>query len=200
MTEKRRKPRHLTFVLLDAAAKDLGLTMSEKAVLVALVKCLNSKRNGTAVWPGNPTIAAEIGAHLETVVKAKRSLHEKGFIKIRRDTGKSDVCTIDRDYIRALIDPPEKPGDTPPKNREGTGKGTAKLNSSPDFPSFSCSPDLKVEADDHQRKLALVGLVAQVTDGMRFTRDEQPTGEKKEDPEDPRILAAGARQARERPG
>lgn len=100
-----RKPRPLIFVILDAPAEWLGVNLTDKAVLQALVGHLNHKRNGTEVWPSNERLASLTGGSHDTVSRAKTRLHEKGLIKIQRDRGKADLCTINTDMIRTLADP-----------------------------------------------------------------------------------------------
>lgn len=125
MTDARTEPkkaRPLAFVVGDLPAKALGMNMADKAVLRCLVDHLNRQRNGTEVWPSNARIAELTGAHPDTVKKSKVTLHELGLIKIRRDSGKSDLCTINESVIRELgnppgfsggakADPPEKAGE-----------------------------------------------------------------------------------------
>lgn len=211
-----RRPKNLTFVLADIPASTLGLNLTDKAVLRCLVDHLNSKRNGTEVWPSNARIAELTGAHPETVGKSKLRLHENGFIKIRRDSGKSDMCTINVAMIRALADPPANtggsaahppgnPGGYPPVNTGGTPpeipprreKEPLNRTRPPDLFPFSGSATLKVGDGDQQRKLALLGIVTEASDRMRIDREEPPTKEK--DGESP-ALPIGMRRVRERPG
>jgi len=46
------------FLILDAPADWLGVTLTEKAVLVALASHLNARRNGTEVWPSLARLSA----------------------------------------------------------------------------------------------------------------------------------------------
>lgn len=219
MTEAApRKLRPLAFVVGDLPAKKTGLNMADKAVLRCLVDHLNAKRNGTEVWPSNARIAELTGAHPDTVKKSKVTLHSLGLIKIRRDSGKSDLCTINEQAIRALLDPPgfsggaesdppekaggyppEKTGGTPPKNHPRTAK--EQLSSNSCISPVSCSTDLKVQDGPHQRKLAVHGIVAGAAKDLRSPTQEQLTEKKAGEARDQALqLAAGLRMARERPG
>lgn len=114
-----RKPRPLIFVILDAPAEWLGVNITDKAVLQALVGHLNHKRNGTEVWPSNERLASLTGGSHDTVSRAKTRLHEKGLIKIQRDRGKADLCTINTEMIRTLAHPASQ---TIPDSEQAVGK------------------------------------------------------------------------------
>lgn len=215
--EKNRLP--LTFVVADwEPGPELGMTMADKAILRCLVDRLNRKRNGTEVWPSNAALARKALAHPDTVKKSKANLHAMGLIKIRRDSGKSDMVTINEDLIRALADPrekaggsethppekaggypPEKPGGTPPKNHPRTAKEQLIGNSN--ISPVSCSTKLKVQDGPHQRKLAVHGVVARAADTLRSPGQEQLTEKKPNAAREEALqLADGLRRAREGPG
>ena len=192
------KLKPLIFVLLDTPAEQLGLNLTDKAVLQSLAGHLNTKRNGTEVWPSNERLAALTGGSVKTVRRAKHRLHQAQLIKIRRDSGKSDMCTINAELIRNLTDPsqigrgkavdPSQNGrGTPPKlaldpSQIGTrtAKGTTKLNSQ-DL-TVGCSSTSKVLEDPRQRKLAVHGIVAGAAKRMRIDNAEQPTIKKQDEP------------------
>lgn len=207
--------KNLLFVLMDTPASRLGLNFTDKAVLQALVGHLNQKRNGTEVWPGNERLAELTGGSIDTIRRAKKRLHDSGLIRIRRDSGKSDVCSIDVDAIRALCDPlqnakgqtadpsqiaggtPSKlPGD-PSQIATRIAKGTTNLNSQ--VPTVSHSAMLKVGDGPEQRKMPLAGIIAGAAERMRVSPQEQPTGEKPHWQEDRRAAMAKTG-TRERPG
>lgn len=214
--EKNRLP--LTFVVADwEPGPELGMTMADKAILRCLVDRLNRKRNGTEVWPSNAALARKALAHPDTVKKSKANLHAMGLIKIRRDSGKSDMVTINEDLIRALADPrekaggsethppekaggypPEKAGGTPPKNHPRIAKEQPTGNNQELFP-LGCSTEMKVQDGPHQRKLAVHGVVAEAA--ARLKAAEQPREEKAgECDRNQALLAAGVRAVKERPG
>lgn len=192
-------PKPLTFVLADASAGALGLNMTDKAVLRALVDRMNSKRNGTEVWPSIDYLADRTGGSLQTI---RRSLHRLAgadgghpFIKVRTDSGKSNVYTINAELIRALSDPcqigrgekvdPYQNGRGTPAKVEGdpcqigtrTAKELAQGNSKEVFP-IGCSTSPKVGDGPEQRKLAVHGIVAGASKRMQSPAQEQPTDEK----------------------
>lgn len=218
MIDQPKKPKPLLYVLADAPADWLGINFTDKTVLQALASHLNSRRNGTEVWPSNDRLAALTGGSTDTIARSKRRLHKAGLVKLRRDRGKSDMVTVDVDEIRRRCHPPQIAEGTapdtsdPPQNAEGTprkmrrdppqiadrtAKEPAKGNSKPDIPSLGCSADLKVGDGDHQRKMQLMGVVAEGARQALADAREQPTEEKDDGAGG---LAKGARRVNERPG
>lgn len=210
------KPKPLTFLLADAGAEALGLTGTQFALLRALVDRYNAVKNGTEVWPSIAYLVRITGFNEKTVRRAKQALQKNEFIKVYSDFGKSDVCSINVDLIRDLADPSQKRQGSsadPSQNREGypsqnrggtppnigtrIAKGTAKPNNP--VPTVGCSANLKVGDGPHQRKMALAGVVAGVSEQMRTVPHETPTEEKPEWQED-RRKAIGAAGGKERPG
>ena len=202
-----RKPKPLIFILLDTPAEMLELNLTDKTVLQSLVSHLNQKRNGAEVWPSNERLALLTGGSVNTVRRAKHRLHQAQLIKIQHHSGKSDLCTINEDLIRALADPsqiargqtadPSQNGrGTPPKmvghpSQIGrrTAKGTTKGNNQDS--TFGCSSTSKVLEDPRQRKLAVHGIVAGVAERMRADNAEQPKIEKSDEPVLPSAANSG---------
>lgn len=205
MSDSKRKP--LIFVLLNTPAEALGINFTDKAVLQSLVSHVNANRNGTEVWPSNDRLASLTGASIDTIRRAKHRLHESGLIKIRPDSGKSDLCTINSELIHSLADPSQnargKAAD-PSQNAGGTpsrmpghpsqiatrtAKRTAKGNNQDS--TFGCSSTSKVLENPKQRKLAVHGIVAGVADRMRADKAEQPKIEKSDEPVLPSAANSG---------
>ncbi|KKM61455.1 hypothetical protein LCGC14_1531610, partial [marine sediment metagenome] len=123
--------------------------------------------------------------------------HQAQLIKIRRDSGKSDMCTINAELIRNLTDPsqiargqavdpsqnargtPRKLLQDPSQIATRTAKGTTKLNSQ--VLTVGCSSTSKVLEDPRQRQLAVLGIVAGAAERMRVDSAEQPKIKKSDD-------------------
>ncbi|HNP65502.1 MAG TPA: helix-turn-helix domain-containing protein [Woeseiaceae bacterium] len=206
MSDEPKKSKPLIFVVLDAPASCLDLKLTDKSVLCALVSYLNSRRNGAEVWPGNERLAEQRGTSVDTIRRSKNRLHDSGLIKISRDSGKSDLVTINEGLIRSLCDPqqiargqeadpPQNAAGTPSKMRgvplancEGTPSkllGEQPKEQPIEQPSgksglsnLGCSRNSRVADGPHQRKMAMVGIVAEAAESMRVTSQEQPKEEK----------------------
>jgi len=188
------KPRALIFVILDASTDTLQLNGHQKAVLVSLASHLNPKRNGTEVWPSLARLVALTGFGESTVRRALQKLHAGGLIKIRSDTGKSNTYTVNAEVIQQLTDPCHTgrgqtadpcQADTPtPVTLTGdpcqadtlTTKEQPIVNTVPS--PIGCSGVSDIKDGDHQRKLAVHGLVQSVAEKFTAVQQEQPTEEK----------------------
>lgn len=185
----------LIFVVVDTPAEWFGLSCQEKAVLVSLVSHLNSKRNGTEVWPSLDRLARLAGLGERTVRRAMRQLEQLGIIKTRTDTGRSNVYSIHVEVIHRLAYPGQsgRGSDTDPGHSDrGTparvagppgqsGRLTTKeqpTGTAERVSSFGCSGNPKVIDGPHQRKLAVHGLVASAVKPVSKHDQEQPTIEK----------------------
>lgn len=183
MTEPAGKLRHLLFAVLKTPADALGLTTNERNLLVQLLDFYNPTRRGAEVWPALATLAELTGMDIKTVRSGRRRLADAGYVSVKRDPGRPDVCVINVDLLRDVCHPyqiregseqaplPELVGD-PYQKREGTptniGTRTAK-----ERPNNGRSREIDLRDGDHQRKLALPGVV---------TKTERPTEERQADP------------------
>jgi len=185
-----------------------------KSVLIALVGHLNPRRNGTEVWPSVARLVELTGLGDSTIRRAIRQLEALHLIKIRSDSGRTSLYTINDPVIRGLANP--CPGDRGaeanpvPGDRgtpfPGTGhpvpgdrrnsKRTAKGNNK-GISSISCSSPERLVDGPHQRKLAVLGLVAEAADRMRSPDREQQTGKKSAQDREEALRAAGAGGTRE---
>ena len=185
----------LIFVVIDTPAERLGLSVTEKAVLVSLTSHLNAKRNGSEVWPSVARLAALTGASISVARRCMRKLETLGFVKTRTDTGSSNVYSIIVDAIQSATDPGQidrgngaDPGQidrpTPVRSTGDPGqidRRTTKeqpIRTDESFSPIGCSANLKLKDGDHQRKMALAGVVSKAAKRMRVDHDEQPTIEK----------------------
>lgn len=179
-----------------ALRREGWLDVREKAVLVTLLEMINWERADRTCWPSLSTIAATVGMSERSAWRCVAVLDEVGLLKIRSDVGRSAVYHLEVDVIRDLYDhwiecgrsmkpPPDhrKSGEGTKadhrKSGEGTlaniagdrrksGERTSKEQPTQNmYPSFRCSTRLKVEQDDHQRKLPFPGVVRQVANKLR---------------------------------
>lgn len=206
-TEKKSKPVPIAYVLLDTPAEVFATPKARgrpvdsgtvKYVLLELVSHVNARRNGTEVWPSIARLASLAGRGESTVRRALQVLEALELIKTRTDNGKSNAYTINVEVIRSLCDP--RHGDrgqaADPCHGEGgtpvmvTGDPchgdtrTAKeqpIRTAEGFSPFGCSKSSRLVDGDHQRKMALAGVVAGAAGRMRVNHAEQPKEEKPEE-------------------
>lgn len=187
--------RPLIFMVIDAPAAALGLTGPEKSVLVALISHLNQSRNGYLVWPSQQRLAAITGFGESTIRRVIRKLEQLELIK-RQDSGaRHNLYSVSREVIHSLCNtgqseryypsqncvtghsersiPVRASGNTGQSERLTTKEQPNRTADS--FSPFGCSANPIVSDGDHQRKLAVHGVVAEAVERMRPTRPEQPT-------------------------
>lgn len=75
--------------------------------------------NGTC-WPSNATICKDTGWHIDTVQKIKKSLDDKGLLKVRKRAQTSNVYKVMTDYLGVYIPASEVEMDeSPPTGNSG---------------------------------------------------------------------------------
>lgn len=66
---------------------DARLSAGEKAVLLALARCVDKAKNGNKVWPGQDTLKEMSGVGLRSVTRHVESLVKLGYIKSEQRKG-----------------------------------------------------------------------------------------------------------------
>lgn len=185
----------LIFAVIDAPADWLGLNLTEKAILVCLVSHLNSKRNGTEVWPSIDRLALLSGGSRSSIKRALRKFEDLGFIKTRTDSGRSNVYSVHVEVIHSYANPVHcgpgistNPVHGEPGTRFMVNQGGFTVNpeqpknsqqgTTEDLSPFGCSTNLKLRDGNHQRKLAVHGMIAGAVKSVSKPDQEQPTIDK----------------------
>jgi hypothetical protein len=67
--------------------------------------CLITNRIGAnkEAWPGNETLKKETGWHIEKILKNKKSLEQKGLLKVKRVIGRSNRYSISSNLIGNFV-------------------------------------------------------------------------------------------------
>lgn len=188
-----QKTKSLLYRILDASAADLSLKSVDKFVLVTLAKHLNPQRNGALVWPSQARIVELTGASESSVRRSLARLEALAYIKRQRSERRNNIYAVQSDVILAVIDtghtdrldadtghtdrsiPVTLTGNTGHTDRLMVNR-TAKGNTEGTI--VSRSPGRKECKDEHQRSMALLGIVSQVADAMSTNNAERPKIEK----------------------
>lgn len=104
---------NLIFKLLHAGRNVTGLDYPQWAVLLVLLDHWNPKNSGAVVWPGQKRIANNAHIGQRTSQRALDGLEEKGLIKVRAESGKSNRYVLQIEVIEELTHARAAQGGTP---------------------------------------------------------------------------------------
>ena len=172
MSESKSVP--LIFRVIKAPAAVLNCSAADKAILICMVEAMNQALNGSLVWPGQETMAAQTALCERAVRGAVKKLCDEDLIKLQRRTGRHNVYSINIGLIHRLLETGMRcrseeadRHEVPVRAARGSGQsGTRCLLTTKEEPrnnqvlTVSCSSTSKVLRDPKQRQLAVHGLVA----------------------------------------